>query len=50
MVHHTGRGTRAIRMAAPKVATNTIPNQIRGSLASPLAKTRGIPNTISAGR
>jgi len=49
-VHHTGRGTRAIRTAAPNVATNAMPNQIRGSASSPPPSARGTPNTISAGR
>src|SRR5215469_9577662 len=49
-VHHTGRGTPAILTAAPNAATNAMPNQIRGSVSSPRASTRGTPNTISAGR
>src|SRR6516165_8922140 len=49
-VHHTGRRTPAIRTAAPNVATNATPNQIRGSVSKPPASTRGTPNTISAGR
>src|SRR5215831_2381073 len=49
-VHHTGRGTRAIRTAAPNVATNATANQIRGSVSSQPASARGTPNTISAGR
>src|SRR6516165_11801556 len=49
-VHHTGRGTRAIRAAAQNVITNAMPNQIRGSVNSPSASTRGTPNAISAGR
>src|SRR5713226_8563625 len=49
-VHHTGRDAPAIRAAAPNVATNAIPNQIRGSVSSPPPSARGTPNTISAGR
>src|SRR5262249_48554779 len=49
-VHHTGRGTPAIRTAAPNGAMTATPNQIRGSVSSPPPSTRGTPNTISAGR